>query len=95
MATDSLDMTSNDWKIVRENLVQLHCENVSWEQASDKIPLDLVRYLLGDLVQHLSTLVFLRGNRCLFTINWTHIPDSISVWENLLRDFFDKKSKLK
>ena len=91
MATDSLDMTSNDWKIVRENLVQLHCEDVSWEQASDKIPLDLVRYLLGDLVQHLSTLIFLRGNRCLFTINWTHIPDSISVWENLLSDFFDKR----
>ena len=52
MATDSLDMTSNDWRIVRESLVQLHCEDVSWEQASDKIPLDLVRYLLGDLVQH-------------------------------------------
>ena len=84
-------MTSNDWKIVRENLVQLHCEDVSWEQASDKIPLDLVRYLLGDLVQHLNTLVFLRGNRCLFTINWTHIPDSISVWENLLNDFFDRR----
>ena len=48
MATDSLDITSNDWRIVRENLVQLHCEDVSWEQASDKIPLDLVRYLLGD-----------------------------------------------
>ena len=44
MATDSLDITSNDWRIVRENLVQLHCEDVSWEQASDKIPLDLVRY---------------------------------------------------
>ena len=91
MATDDLDITSNDWRIVRENLVQLHCEDVSWEQASDKIPLDLVRYLLGDLVQYLSTLVFLRGNRCLFTINWTHIPDSISVWENLLSDFFDRR----
>ena len=91
MATDDLDITSNDWRIVRENLVQLHYEDVSWEQASDKIPLDLVRYLLGDLVQNLSTLVFLRGNRCLFTINWTQIPDSISVWENLLNDFFDRK----
>ena len=91
MAIDDLDITSNDWRIVRENLVQLHCEDVSWEQASDKIPLDLVRYLLGDLVQNLSTLAFLRGNRCLFTINWTHIPDSISVWENLLSDFFDRK----
>ena len=76
---------------MRENLVQLLCEDVSWEQASDKISLDLVRYLLGDLVQYLSTLVFLRGNRCLFTINWTHIPDSISVWENLLNGFFDRR----
>ena len=58
MATDDLDITPNDWRIVRENLVQLHCEDDSWEQASDKIPLDLVRYLLGDLVQYLSTLVF-------------------------------------
>ena len=91
MATNSLDITSNDWRIVRENLVQLHCEDVSWEQASDKIPLDLVRYLLGDLVQYLSTLAFLRGNRYLFTINWTHIRDSISVWENLLSDFFDRR----
>ena len=91
MATDDLDIASNDWRIVRENLVQLHCEDVSWEQASDKIPLDLVRYLLGDLVQYLSTLVFLRGNRCLFIINWTQIPDSISVWENLLSDFLIEK----
>ena len=68
MATSELDTTPVEWKVVRENLVQLHCEDVSWEQATDKIPLDLVRYLLGDLVPHLSTLVFLRGNRCLFTI---------------------------
>ena len=61
------------------------------EQASDKIPLDLVRYLLGDLVQHLSTLVFLREiDVCLPSIGHT-IPDSISVWENLLSDFFDKR----
>ena len=59
MATDDLGITSNDWRIVRENLVQLHCEDVSWEQASDKIPLDLVRYLLGDLVQYLRTGVYL------------------------------------
>ena len=60
MATSELDTTPVEWKVVRENLVQLHCEDVSWEQATDKIPLDLVRYLLGDLVPHLSTLVFLR-----------------------------------
>ena len=91
MATNDLDITPNDWRIVKENLVQLHCEDVSWEQASDKIPLDLVRYLLGDLVQYLRTLVFLRGNRCLFTIDWTKIPDSFSVWENMLNNFFDRK----
>ena len=91
MATNDLDITPNDWRIVRENLVQLHCEDVSLEQASDKIQLDLVRYLLGDLVQHLSTLVFLRGNRCLFTIDWTQIPDLFSVWDNMLNNFFDRK----
>ena len=32
MATDDLDITSNDWRIVRENLVQLHCEDVSWDK---------------------------------------------------------------
>ena len=76
MATSELDTTPVEWKTVKENLVQLHCEDVSWEQATDKIPLDLVRYLLGDLVPHLSTLVFLRGNRCLFMIDWTKVPDS-------------------
>ena len=91
MATNDLDITPNDWRIVRENLDQLHCKDVSWEQASDKIPLDLVRYLLEDLVQHLSTLVFLRWSRCLFTIDWTQIPDSFSVWENMLNNFFDRK----
>ena len=91
MAANDLDITPSDQRIVRENLVQLHCEDVSWEQASDKIPLDLVRYLWGDLVQHLSTLVFLRGNRCLFTIDWIQIPDSFPVWENMLNNFFDRK----
>ena len=66
-------------KAVRDNLVQLHCEDVSWEQATDKIPLDLVRYLFGDLVPYLNTLVFLRGNRCLSMIDWTRVPDSYAV----------------
>ena len=77
MADTNFDITPDDWRTVQENLIQLHCENVSWEQASDKISLDLVRYLLGDLVQYLSTLVFLRGSRCLFTIDWAQIPDSL------------------
>ena len=54
MATSELDTTPVEWKVVRENLVQLHCEDVFWEQATDKIPLDFVRYLLGDLVPPLE-----------------------------------------
>ena len=94
MATSGLDTTSIEWKAVRENLVQLHCEDVSWEQATDKIPHDLVRYLLGDLVPHLSTLVFLRGNRCLFTIDWTNIPNSYAVWQYMLDNSFHKRTSL-
>ena len=91
MATSELDTTPVEWKVVRENLVQLHCEDVSWEQATDKIPLDLVRYLLGNLVPHLSTLVFLRGNRCLFTIDWTKIPNSYAVWQYMVDNSFHKR----
>ena len=92
MADNNFDITPDDWRIIKENLIQLHCENVSWEQASDKIPLDLVRYLLGDLVQYLSTLVFLRGNKCLFTIDWIQIPDSYAVWEYMLNNSFERKT---
>ena len=94
MATSGLDTTSVEWKVVRENLVQLHCEDVSWEQATDKIPLDLVRYLLGDLVPHLNTLVFLRGNRCLFTIDWTNIPNSYAVWQYMVDNSFHKRTPI-
>ena len=41
MVTSELDTTPVEWKVVRENLVQLHCEDVSWEQATDKILLDI------------------------------------------------------
>ena len=94
MATSELDTTPVEWKVVRENLVQLHCEDVSWEQATDKIPLDLVRYLLGDLVPHLNTLVFLRGNRCLFTIDWTKIPNSYAVWQYMVDNSFHKRTSM-
>ena len=94
MATSELDTTPVEWKVFRENLVQLHCEDVSWEQATDKIPLDLVRYLLGDLVPHLSTLVFLRGNRCLFTIDWTKIPNSYAVWQYMVDNSFHKRTPM-
>ena len=94
MATSELDTTPVEWKVVRENLVQLHCEDVSWEQATDKIPLDLVRYLLGDLVPHLSTLVFLRGNRCLFMVDWTKVPDSYAVWQYMSNNSFHKRTSM-
>ena len=94
MATNELDTTPVEWKAVRENLVQLHCEDVSWEQATDKIPLDLVRYLLGDLVPYLNTLVFLRGNRCLFMIDWTKVPDSYAVWQYMLNNSFHKRTSM-
>ena len=94
MATSELDTTPVEWTVVRENLVQLHCEDVSWEQATDKIPLDLVRYLLGDLVPHLSTLVFLRVNRCLFTIDWTKIPNSYAVWQYMVDNSFHKRTSM-
>ena len=91
MADNNFDMTPDGWRMVKRNLIQLHCGNVSWEQASDKVPLDLVRYLLGDLVQYLSILVFLRGNRCLFTIDWKQIPDFYAVWEYMLNNSFERK----
>ena len=94
MASNELDTTPTEWKAVRDNLVQLHCEDVSWEQATDKIPLDLVRYLLGDLVPSLNTLVFLRGNRCLFMIDWTRVTDSYAVWQYMLNNSFHKRTSM-
>ena len=76
MASSDLSIDSNLMGIVRNDLIQLHCEDVSWERASDKIPMELVRYLLGHLVQYLSTLVSLRGNRCLFLLELPQVPDS-------------------
>ena len=79
-------------EVVRKELIQLHCENVSWERASDKIPLELVRYLLGDLVPYLSTLVFLRGNRCLFLLEWPQTIDSDEAWNYMLANSIGKKT---
>ena len=71
-------------QMVRNDLIQLYCENVSWEKATDKIPAEVASYLLGDLVQYLSTVVFLRGNRCLFTLEWPQVPDASEVWNYLV-----------
>ena len=92
MNSNDLSIDSNFMEVVRSELIQLHCENVSWEKASDKIPLELVRYLLRDLVQYLSTLVFLRGNRCLFLIEWPQVPDSTEAWSYMLADSIGKKT---
>ena len=92
MASSDLSIDSNFMRIVRSDLVQLHCEDVSWENASDKIPLELVRYLLGDLVQYLSTLVFLRGNRYLFLLEWPQVPDSTEAWNYILANSIGKKT---
>ena len=48
------------WEFVQENLLQFYCENVSWEQASDKIHIKVVVELLGDLVTHVNTCLLLR-----------------------------------
>ena len=71
-------------QMVRNDLIQLHCENVSWEKATDKILAEVASYLLGDLVQYLSTVVFLRGNRCLFTLEWPQVRDASEVWNYLV-----------
>ena len=91
MASNDLSIDSNFMEVLRSDLIQLHCENVSWERASDKIPLELVRYLLGDLVQYLCTLVFLRGNRCLFLLEWQQVPDSTEAWNYMLANSLARK----
>ena len=67
MASMDSNINPSLLQMERNDLIHLHCENVSWEKATDKIPAEVASYLLGDLVQYLSTVVFLRGNRCLNT----------------------------
>ena len=92
MDSNDLSIDYQLMEVVRKELIQLHCENVSWERASDKIPLELVRYLLGDLVPYLSTLVFLRGNRCLFLLEWPQTIDSDEAWNYMLANSIGKKT---
>ena len=89
MNSSDLSIDSNFMEVVRSELIQLHCENVSWKIPS---PLELVTYLLGDLVQYVSTLVFLRGNRCLFLLEWPQVPDSIEAWNCMLANSIGKKT---
>ena len=91
---DSNDLTIDYhlMEVVRKELIQLHCENLSWERAPDKIPLELVRYLLRDLVPYLSTLVFFRGNRCLFLLEWPQTIGSDEAWNYMLANSIGKKT---
>ena len=57
ISTSKEDPTVQLWDFVQENLLQFHCENVSWEQASDKIPIKVVVELLGDLITHCQYLL--------------------------------------
>ena len=47
MDSNNLSIDYYLMEVVRKELIQLHCENISWERASDKIPLELVRYIAG------------------------------------------------
>ena len=82
------------WEFVEENLLQFHCENVSWEQASDKIPIKVVVELLGDLITHVNTCLLLRDNRLLFTLNWEIIENGQVVWEHLYSFHLNQKRRL-
>ena len=82
------------WEFVQENVLQFHCENVSWEQASDKIPIKVVVELLGDLITHVNTCLLLRNNRLLFTLNWETIENGQVVWEHLHSFHLNQKRRL-
>ena len=82
------------WDFVQENLLQFHCENVSWEQASNKIPIKVVVELLGDLITHVNTCLLLRNNRLLFTLNWETIENGQVVWEHLHSFHLNQKRRL-
>ena len=77
--------------MVRNDLIQLHCENVSWEKATDKIIAEVASYLL---VQYLSTVVFLRGNRGLFTLEWPQVPDVSEVWNYLVEHCMSRMEEM-
>ena len=68
------------WEFVQENLLQFHCENVSWEQALDKIPI--------------NTCLLLRNNRLLFTLNWETFENGQVVWEHFHSFHLNKKRRL-
>ena len=93
-STSKEDSTVQLWDFVQENLLQFHCENVSWEQASDKIPIKVVVELLGDLITHVNTCLLLRNNRLLLTLNWDTFENGPVVWEHLNSFHLNQKKRL-
>ena len=94
ISTSKEDPTVQLWDFVQENLLQFHCENVSWEQASDKIPIKVVVELLGDLITHVNTCLLLRNNRLLLTLNWDTFENGPVVWEHLNSFHLNQKKRL-
>ena len=86
-------MASKEDPAVQENLLQFHCENVSWEQASDKIPIKVVVELLGDLMTHVNTCLLLRNNRPLFTLNWILLR-MVKLFGNICIISFESEEKV-
>ena len=94
MASMDSNINPSLLQMVRNDLIQLHCENVSWEKATDKIPAEVASYLLGDFVQYLSTVVFLRGNRYLFMLEWPQVPDASEVWNYLVEHSMSRMEEM-
>ena len=41
-----------------------------------------------------STVVFLRGNRCLFTLEWPQVPDASEVWNYLVKHSMSRMEEM-
>ena len=67
---------------------------MSWDQASDKIPVKVVIELLKDLITHVNTCLLLRNNRLLFTLNWETIENADLVWEHLFSTHLNQKRRI-
>ena len=94
ISTSKEDPTVQLWDFVQVNLLQFHCENVSWEQASDKIPIKVVVELLGDLITHVNTCLLLRNNRLLFTLNWDTFENGPGCLGTFAFISFESKEKV-
>ena len=71
----------------KDNLLILECSDVSWDEASDKIPLEMLRYILGDLLPHLQLGFTARSNRFYFDLGDFGNPSFLAdVHTNMFKD---------